>query len=158
VAVADRANGAVLLAEGDTRAALEALRRAFVAWQRLEAPYDTARVRVLIARSLRHLGDDETAAFELEAARTTFRELAAGPDLARVEALLGLEAGRPDGLSPRELEVLRLLAVGRTNREIASELGISERTVDRHVSNIFTKVDVSTRSAATAYAFEHELR
>ena len=113
---------------------------------------------ILIARALQRLGDEETAAFELEAALATFRRLGAASDLEGVEAMLGGRSVRPDGLSPREVEVLGLLAAGKTNREIAGELGISERTVDRHVSNIYAKVDVSTRSAATAYAFEHHLR
>ena len=86
-----------------------------------------------------------------------FRELGAGPDLIRLDALAVAAPGRPDGLSAREAEVLHLLAAGKTNRAIAAELGISERTVDRHVSNIFTKLDVSSRSAATAYAYEHDL-
>ena len=87
-----------------------------------------------------------------------FRDLGAEPDLVRLDALAVAAPGRPDGLSAREVEVLRLLAAGKTNRVIAADLGISERTIDRHVSNIFTKLDVSSRAAATAYAYEHGLR
>jgi DNA-binding CsgD family transcriptional regulator len=157
-AISARAEGAVLLAEGDGRTALALLRRASAIWRDLDAPYESARVRVDIGLALRQLGDVETAALEFDVARRVFRELGAEPALARLEALIGSTAARADGLSAREVEVLRLLAAGRTNRAIAAELGISERTVDRHVSNLFTKLDVSSRSAATAYAYEHGLR
>jgi DNA-binding NarL/FixJ family response regulator len=104
------------------------------------------------------LGDDDAAALEMEAARGTFAELGAAPDLARVEALSrGAAPGDPHGLTSRELEVLRLVAAGATNKAIAAELVLSERTVDRHVSNIFAKLRVPSRSAATAYAYEHQL-
>ncbi len=158
LAVAGRAEGAVLLAEGDGRGALATLRRASAIWQELDAPYEAARVRMCIGLAMRLLGDAATAALEFDAARRVFRELGAAPDLARLDALIGTTAARADGLSAREVEVLRLLAAGKTNRAIATELGISERTVDRHTSNIFTKLDVSSRSAATAYAYEHGLR
>ena len=95
---------------------------------------------------------------ELDAARRTFRDLGAGPDLARVEAMIDGPTERlPGGLTPREVEVLRLVAAGKTNRTIADELILSEKTVARHLSNIFTKLEVSSRAAATAYAYEHEL-
>jgi ATP/maltotriose-dependent transcriptional regulator MalT len=152
------AEGALDLAEGDARAALLALRRAWRLWQELEVPYEVARVRVLLGLACRALGDDDTAALELEAARDVFALLGAAPDLARVASLLrrpqSVDAHR---LTPRELQVLRLVAAGETNKAIASELVLSERTVDRHVSNIFTKLDVSSRAAATAYAYEHQL-
>jgi DNA-binding NarL/FixJ family response regulator len=153
-AMVARSEGEVLLAEGNEREALRTLRRAFELWQELDAPFEAARVRVAIARALRALGDDETAELELRAARRVFEDLGAAPALAELDRLAGVT---PHGLSPRELEVLRHLAGGRTNRDIAEELGISERTVDRHVSNLYTKLDVSTRAAATAWAYEHGL-
>lgn len=157
-AVAAHARGAVLLAEGDARAALDALRRAWTAWQELEAPYEAARARVLVGRACRDLGDEDTAEMELDAARWVFRQLGAVPDLARVEALSRKGTPRAaGGLTGREVQVLRLVAAGKTNRAIAADLVISEKTVARHVSNIFTKLGVSSRSAATAYAYEHGL-
>ena len=157
-AVAARATGAVLFAEGDARAACETLRRAWTAWRELDAPYEAARVRVLIALACRTLGDEDTAGMELDAARVVFEQLGAAPDLARVDSLVRrATSGEPHGLTPRELQVLRLVADGRTNKAIAAELVLSERTVDRHVSNIFTKLGVSSRAAATAYAYEHGL-
>jgi DNA-binding CsgD family transcriptional regulator len=154
-AIVARAEGEVLLAEGEPSTALRVLRRAWHLWQELDAPFDAARARVGIARACRALGDEETAALEAAAARRVFEDLGAAPALAELDRLDGQP---PHGLSPREIEVLRHLASGRTNREIADELGISERTVDRHVSNIYTKLDVSTRAAATAFAYEHGLR
>jgi DNA-binding CsgD family transcriptional regulator len=157
-AMAAYARGAGELAAGDAQAALIALRRASQVWQELEAPYEAARTRVLIGLACRALGDDDTAALELEAARGAFAELEAAPDLARVDSFA--HRGRPvetHGLTPRELQVLRLVAAGETNRAIAAELVLSERTIDRHVSNIFTKLRLSSRAAATAYAYEHGL-
>lgn len=155
-AVAARAEGAVLLAEGDPRAALDPLRHAWETWQTLKAPYEAARVRVLIALACRELGDEDTATLELDAAHWAFQQLGAGPDVVRTEELSRKEAtGAIDGLTPREAEVLRLVASGKTNRVIAAELFISEKTVARHVSNIFSKLGLSTRAAATAYAYQH---
>jgi DNA-binding NarL/FixJ family response regulator len=153
---ASRALGAVLLAEGDARAALPLLRAAWTAWHMLGAPYEAARVRELVAAACDALGDRDTAVMELDAARLAYEELGAAPDLERLRAL---RAGpRPTGgLSSREIEVLRLVATGRTNRAIANDLVISEKTVARHVSNIFTKLGVSSRAAATAYAYENGL-
>jgi DNA-binding CsgD family transcriptional regulator len=152
------------LADGDAYAALAAARRAFTLWQELHAPYPAARVRVAIARACRALGDEDGAALELEAARAAFERLGAQPDLAHVDALRrahapGAAAAKPAacGLTRRELEVLKLVATGRTNRQIAAELTLSEKTVDRHVSNIFAKLDVPSRTAATAYAFRNRL-
>ena len=157
-ALSSHATGAVLLAEGDTRAALTALRRAVADWCELEAPYEAARARVLMGLACRSSGDEAGAQMELEAARSVFRELAAGPDLASVEALTPHAAHRATGgLTARELEVLMSLATGRTNRAIATELSISEKTVATHVSSIFTKLGLSSRSAATAYAYAHHL-
>ena len=155
-AAAAHARGAVMLADGAPQAALVALRRGRELWQALDAPYETARAGVLVGLACRALGDEDTAAFELDAAAAAFRALGAAPDLAAVEALEE-PAGPAHGLSRRELEVLRLLAAGVTNKTIAAELVLSVRTVDRHVSNIFAKLGVSTRAAATAFAHEHGL-
>ena len=157
-AIAAGADGAVRLAGGAYADSLDALRRAWAAWQSIDATYEAARVRVLIAHACRELGDDDAAGIELEAAARVFSDLGAGPDLARVRRAFGTQPGAGGAqLTGRELEVLRLLAAGRTNREIAGQLVISERTVDRHVSNVFSKLDVQSRSAATAYAYEHEI-
>jgi ATP/maltotriose-dependent transcriptional regulator MalT len=147
--------GAVELAAGEAAAALVSLRRAAQAWRELEAPYEAARARVLVGQACRELGDKEAFALELEAARRTFEELGAAHDVAAADALRG--RGDSYGLSARELEVLRLVAAGKSNREIASELVISEHTVARHVQNIFRKLDVPSRTAAGAFAFEHGL-
>jgi DNA-binding CsgD family transcriptional regulator/tetratricopeptide (TPR) repeat protein len=151
------ATGAVELAAGETTAAVAALRRARDVWQELDAPYEVARTQVLAALACRTLGDHDTARLELEAARECFRMLGAMPDASRVDALLGESADDSHGLTPRELEVLRLVAGGKTNREIASILVVSEHTVARHVQNILLKLRVSSRTAATAFAFEHQL-
>jgi DNA-binding CsgD family transcriptional regulator len=157
-AIAAQARGAVELAEGDARTALVSLRHAYNVWQELEAPYQAARTRVLIGSACRALGDADSAVLELEAARGAFDQLGAKPDLVRLDSLTGRAATTDThGLSPRELEVLRLVAAGKPNREIASLLVVSEHTVARHVQNIFTKVGVSSRSAATAFAFEQKL-
>lgn len=157
-ALAGRATGAVLLAEGSARAALAALHRASAAWDEVEAPYEAARTRVLIALACRQLGDGDSADMELEAARQVFRQLGAAPDLAYADGLSRTPVAKTvAGLSAREVEVLRFLATGRTNRAIADELCISEKTVARHVSNIFNKLGLSNRAAATAYAYEHHL-
>ena len=154
--LAAHAAGAVLLADGDARDASASLRRALGTWQEIEAPYEAARTRVLLGIACRRLGDEEAAALEFEAARAVFEGLGAGPDLALVASLV-TPAASSHGLSPRELEVLRYVAGGKTNKEIAAELVLSERTVERHVSNIFAKLGVSTRAAATAFAHEHRL-
>ena len=157
-AIAAYIRGAVDLGEGNAGAALAVLRRAWQVWQELEAPYEAARVRVLVGLACRALGDEITAEMELDAARWVFQQLGAAPDLARVDSLTGRRAlGDSHGLSARELEVLRLVAAGKTNRKIASELVVSEHTVARHVQNIFAKLNVSSRTAAAAFAFEHEL-
>jgi DNA-binding NarL/FixJ family response regulator len=156
-AMAAEARGAVELADGDPRAALVLLRRAWQAWEDFDTPYEAARVRVLLALACRALGDEDSAALELQAAREAFAELGAGPDLARAESLLPVVSARTHGLTPRELEVLRLVAAGNSNREIASELVISEHTVARHLQNIYAKLGVASRTAASAFAFEHGL-
>ncbi len=155
-ALAAHASGAALLAESDPGAALTALRGAHRSWLDLEAPHEAARSRMLIGVSCRELGDDAGAQLEFEAARHGLEELGARPDLERLAMLEGSPAsGGP--LSPRESEVLALVAAGKTNRAIAAELFISEKTVARHVSNIFKKLRLSSRSEATAYAFKHGL-
>jgi ATP/maltotriose-dependent transcriptional regulator MalT len=157
-AMAFRAYGSVLLAEGDADDALKQLRQSWSAWEKLEIPYESARCRVLIARACRDLGDSETAKMEFNAAKWVFQQLGAVPDIQRVDNQI--KPGRDEalnGLTARQLEVLRLVAGGMSNREIAGKLFISERTVERHVSDIFNKLNVSSRSAATAYAYEHRL-
>jgi DNA-binding NarL/FixJ family response regulator len=157
-AMVAQARGELALAEGDAHAALVALRRAWQAWQELDAPHEAARARVLLGLTCRSLGDEDTAAFELEAARGVLAELGAASALAWVDSLTGRAAPADDhGLTARELEVLRLVAAGKSNREIASALVISERTVARHLQNIFAKLRVSSRTEASAFAFEHDL-
>ena len=157
-AVSAHATGAVLLAEGDVGPACEVLRRAWTAWHELEAPYEAGRVRVLVGLAYRKLGDEDSAEMELDAARWVFEQMGALPHLALVESLTRRSTpGETHALTPRELQVLRLVTAGRTNKAIAAELVLSDRTVDRHVSNIFTKLGVSSRAAATAYAYEHQL-
>jgi ATP/maltotriose-dependent transcriptional regulator MalT len=157
-AAAHHAVGAVLLAEGDSRTALSESRRAWHLWQDLDAPYEAARARVLIGLGCRALGDEDDAELELDAARTTFARLGATHDRANVDGLTGSSVDHAEaGLTPRELQVLRLLATGKTNRAIAAELVLADKTVDRHVTNIFAKLGVSSRAAATAHAYEHRL-
>jgi DNA-binding CsgD family transcriptional regulator len=157
-ALATHATGTVLLAEDDVRPALAELRKACTLWRELDAPYQVARVRVLIGLACRALGDSTGAGLEFDAARDLFEKLSARPDLDRLGCFVN--ASMPTStsrLSPRESEVLALLATGKTNRAIARELFISEKTVARHVSNIFTKLDLSSRAEATAYAYTHRL-
>jgi DNA-binding NarL/FixJ family response regulator len=162
-AMAAHARGAVELARGDFHAALARLRTSFSTWQKVGAPYIAARLRVLMARACRDLGDEEGVELELDAAHSVFERLSAKPDL---EALAELRVRSqasprrrpsPHGLTPRELDVLRLLADGKTNRAIAEALGLSGKTIDRHVENIFGKIDVSSRAAATAFAYREGL-
>lgn len=155
-AVAESAYGSVLLAEGDAAAACAVLRTAWTRWSELDAPYEAARTRVLIGTAYSRLGDAESAQLEWSGAQQLFQELDAVPDLARIERL-ARPAERTTGLTSREEEVLALVAAGKTNREIAAELVISEHTARRHVQNIFTKLDLSSRAAATAFAYEHGL-
>ena len=157
-ALAAHAAGAVLLAEGDARAALVELRGAAAMWRGLDVPYQVARARVLLGLACRQLGDSDGAGLEFDAARGLFEDLGATPDLAQLRRLSGSRSPRPDdGLSPREREVLALLATGKTNRAIAAELFLSEKTIARHVSNIFAKLALSSRAEATAYAYKHGL-
>jgi DNA-binding CsgD family transcriptional regulator len=157
-AMAAHADGAVLLAEDDARGALTSLQKAWRLSTELAMPYDAARTRVLISCACAQLGDADSARMELDAARRVFEQLGAAPDLAALDA--SAAAGSPVSdptLTAREIQVLQLVASGRTNRAIAQELAISEKTVARHIANIFTKLDLSSRAAATAYAFQHRL-
>jgi len=156
-AVACYAQGSILLATEEIHAALEKLRESWTLFNEIEAVYESARARVLIGRTCQLLGDQDTANMEFEAAQNIFKQLGARPDLELLDAQTGHTTEAVHGLTPREQEVLQLLATGKTNKEIASELFISERTVDRHVSNILGKLNVPSRSAATAFAYEHNL-
>jgi DNA-binding CsgD family transcriptional regulator len=157
-ALSAQARGALALAGGDARAALVSLRHAEHLWQELEAPYEAARARALVGVACRLLGDAEAAALELDAARRIFEQLGAVRELARIDSLrAGARSGSAHGLTERELEILRLVAAGKSNRQIAGELVISEHTVRRHLQNIFAKLGVSSRAAATAFAFRHNL-
>ena len=157
LALAGRASGATLLAEGDAQRALVELRRAWNLWCELQAPYEATRVRVLLGLAYRALGDEENAMLELNAAQRTFRELGAQVELAKAQTLIQ-GPSQPSGLlTSRELEVLRLVARGMTNHKIALQLHISDKTVARHVSNIFLKLDLNSRTAAAAYAYQHGL-
>jgi DNA-binding CsgD family transcriptional regulator len=150
------AQGAVLLAAGRPGDALGVLRASCRLWQELRVPYTAAKVRMLLADAYQVLGDQDAAALELDAAQEVFERLGARRDTAEVAERRG-RTTLPGGLTPREGEVLRLVAAGSTNREIAGALFLSEKTVARHLSNIFTKLDLSSRTAAAAYAFEHGL-
>lgn len=158
-ALALYASGATRLAIGDAGGALPLLRRSWSGWRDLDAPYEAARTRVLIAQCCRALGDEDGAEMELDAARNALAQLGAMPDVARVDdlSILAESHGRPGGLTTREAEVLVLVAQGKTNRGIASELVVSEKTIASHVSHIFTKLGVSSRAAATAWAYENHL-
>jgi DNA-binding NarL/FixJ family response regulator len=155
-AMAAQASGAVEMAAGDAPGALPYLRKARQLWTRADDPYERARTQVLTGRALAAAGDGESARRELEAARTTFRRLGAGPAADEVTVLLA-PPSLPGGLTAREVEVLRLVASGHSNAQVAAALVLSEKTVARHLSNIFGKLDVGSRTAATAYAFEHRL-
>ncbi|MGH3366714.1 MAG: LuxR C-terminal-related transcriptional regulator [Nocardioidaceae bacterium] len=157
-ALAAHATAAVQLAEHEYPEALAKARLAWSLWRDLEVPYEAARARVLVGLACRALQDEDAAQMELDAARWVFQQLLAALDVARVDALSGRVSARSDsGLTRREIDVLRLVAAGKTNRAIATELFLSEKTIARHVSNIFAKLGLSSRSAATAYAYQHQL-
>ncbi|PSK95535.1 regulatory LuxR family protein [Haloactinopolyspora alba] len=156
-ALTTASRGAVMLAEDDVGHAVPALREAVAAYRRLACPYEAAQARELLGRALRRAGDEDGAAMEFDAAVVAYRHLGAVPDARRASALAGEHASYPKGLTAREVEVLRLVARGESNRAVAAELFISEHTVARHLSNIFSKVGVPSRSAATAFAFGHGL-
>jgi DNA-binding CsgD family transcriptional regulator len=155
-AAAAQAAGAVELATDDPAGALPYLRKAQLLWARAEAPFDRARAQVLLGRALAAVGDTESSRRELEAARSTFRRVGARPAADEVDQVLS-PATLPAGLTAREAEVLRLVATGRSNSQIAADLVLSDKTVARHLSNIFGKLDVGSRTAATAFAYEHGL-
>ncbi|MES1184971.1 MAG: LuxR C-terminal-related transcriptional regulator, partial [Myxococcales bacterium] len=157
-AISAQARGAVELQSGDAAAAFRSLSQAFALLQELGAPYLSAQARVLLACACQAMGDEDTAQLEIAAARAAFAKLGALTDVQAIDALVARAAGPGAfGLSARELEVLRLVASGKTNRLIATELCLSEKTVDRHVSNIFDKLNVPSRAAATAFAYEKKL-
>ncbi|HEU5417681.1 MAG TPA: LuxR C-terminal-related transcriptional regulator [Streptosporangiaceae bacterium] len=156
LAFADSAQATVALAEGHAARALPAGRSAIERWRGLRMPYETARAHITVGLACRAAGDEDGCALELDAARHLLAGLGAGPDLARISAL-DRPAATPGVLTERELQVLRLIAAGRTNHAIGSELGLAEKTVERHVSNVLTKLGVPSRAAATAYGYEHKL-
>jgi DNA-binding CsgD family transcriptional regulator len=161
LALALQQRGAVELAEGNPQAAAATLRSAFQCLQVVGAPYAAAQARVTLACACQALGDEDGALLEARAARDVFVSLGAAIDVAQIDALASkataAAASASGGLTARELEVLRLVATGKTNKLIATQLCLSEKTVDRHLSNILAKLDVPTRAAATAYAYEHHL-
>jgi ATP/maltotriose-dependent transcriptional regulator MalT len=158
IAMSEHMTGAVLLAAGEARSAQAVLGHAVTTFRELNAPYEAARARLLIGLACRETGDEVTARLEIEAATSLFRELGAGPDLLRAEELVLKATTRGAGLlTTRELEVLRHVAVGKSNRAVADDLFLSEKTVARHISKIFLKLGVTSRSAATAYAHQHNL-
>ena len=133
------------------------LRRSWNLWCELQVPYEAARVRCLIAQACSKLGDSENATLEISAAQDTFVQLGAALDVACIKATLPSSKGTGGPLTDREMEVLKLVASGMTNRNIATKLYISEKTVARHLSNIFNKLNLESRTAATAYAYDHRL-
>jgi DNA-binding CsgD family transcriptional regulator len=157
MAAALSARGRVELAQGARDAACNTLREALRAWQSLDVPYEVATARLLLGRACRECGDDDTAQKSFATAASIFDRLGAALDARDVHDLATGSGPLPSGLTDREAEVLRLVAEGKTNKEIAADLFLSERTVARHLSNIFTKIDVTTRTAAAAFAFEHGL-
>jgi DNA-binding NarL/FixJ family response regulator len=156
-AVAATATGTTLVARNEPAAGLPALRDGLARWLELDMPYEAARTRVQVAIACHALADEDAATIEFDAARATFLRLGARPEIERLDRVRTGAAPKPTTLTDRECEVLRLVATGRTNREIASELVISEHTVARHLQNIFLKLGLPTRAAAVAYAYEHGL-
>jgi DNA-binding NarL/FixJ family response regulator len=157
-ALAAQALALVRLGADQPVSALRQARRAWTIWHGFGAPYEAARARVTMGLAGRALGDEDTARLELAAARRAFQQLGAQPDLAALETAAGrARPGPVGGLTGREVEVVLLVAAGRTNRSVAAELQLSEKTVARHLSNVYTKLGVSSRAAATAWAYEHDL-
>ena len=154
-AMAAYAAANVELASGELEDSLSHARGSYRLWSDIGAPYEAARARVLVARALRELGDEDSATTELAVARRTFADVGAAPAAHDVDRLLG--RARPGGLTEREVEVLRLVAEGSSNPDIARALVLSQKTVERHLSNIFIKLDVPSRTAAAAYAHDHGL-
>ncbi len=149
------AAASVELITGHDQEALADARESCRLWNDIGSPYEAARARVLIGRALRNLGDQDSAAAELGVARRAFVDLGAAPAVQEIDRML--RRALPGGLTEREAEVLRLVAAGRSNHDIASVLVLSPKTVERHLSNIFVKLEVSSRTAAAAYAHEHGL-
>jgi DNA-binding CsgD family transcriptional regulator len=157
-ASATQAAGATAMAAGQLDVAVGLYGDARALWQDIGAPYEVARLRAQLGHAYQQMGDVEGARLEFEAAHETFERIGAAPEVSRLASLVAHRASPAGGpLTGREVEVLRLVAAGKTNRRIATELSISEKTVARHLSNIFTKLDLPSRSAATAYAYEHKL-
>ncbi len=156
IAAAASTRGRVQLASGD-RGAVATLRQAADRWQELGAPHEVATARMLQGAALREEGDLDAAATAFESAGALFSQLGAKFDLLSLSNFTNCSPNLPAGLTTRECEVLRLVAAGKTNKQIAGELFLSEKTVARHLSNIFAKVDVTSRSAATAFAYDHHL-
>ncbi len=146
-AMAAGARGAVLLAEGRAEEALPVLRDAGRRWHELGAAYDAAGTCTLLAQAYRALGDEVSAAAEAAQAEAAYERLGAHR----------LAPKPPDGLSRRECEVLALVADGHSNRQIGETLFISDRTVARHLTNIFHKIGVTSRTQAARYAIDHGL-
>lgn len=155
--MARRAEGTLLVAEGDPEAATPKLRSACELFRELSCPYEEAHARVLLGAAAEATGDTATAELDYAAAAAIFERLGADHDAERARSRASAAPPVPGGLSAREVEVLGLVARGMSNRQIAAALVISEHTVARHVSNIFRKLDVTSRSAATAFAYEHDL-
>ena len=151
------AEGSLRLAQGDARGAVGPLRHAATLWQEQRLPYEAARTRALCGQALAACGDEAGARSAYRAAAEVLERLGAVPEAQAVRRLMAGPEALPAGLTPREAEVLRLVASGKTNRDIAVELVISEHTVGRHLQNLFAKLGVSSRAAATAYAYEHDL-
>ena len=157
-AIADSARGSVLLASRNPRSALDNLYLAWSVLKKTGSVYEAAKVRVLIGLACRELGDHDTAEMEIGTALQVFNKLGAIPDIERIKMLRhGKPSDSKHNLTPRQLEVVRLVARGKSNRLIAGELFISERTVERHVSDIFGKLNLSSRAAVTAFAYEQKL-
>lgn len=158
-AAAAQIAGAVRLADGDPAGALPDLRAAARIWADLDVPYDAARSHQSIGLACQAIGDEDTARLEWDTCRVVFDRLGAAPDVKCTDKLLGCAppTPTPDGLSAREIEVLRLVAAGLTNQEVATNLSLSRKTVARHLSNIFAKIRVTSRAAATAYTYQHGL-
>lgn len=156
LAAAATAHGRVRLAVGDSGGACASLQEALSRWTELDAPYEVATTRSLMGQACRQAGDEDGAEGSFTAAEEIFERLGAATDVQLTRGFRG-DVDLPCGLSQREAEVLRLVAGGHTNRQIAAELFLSEKTIARHISNIFTKIQVRSRAAATAFAFEHRL-
>ena len=157
-AMSSYCQGAVFLAEGNIQLALEHLQKALKFWNTLDLPYESARTRELKGLAYRELNDKDNADVELAAAKWVFEQLKAMPDLQQVNRLLTKNRDHTTyGLTLRELQVLRRVVSGKTNKSIAGELFISERTVDRHVSNIFNKLGLSSRVEATAFVLKNKI-